>query len=102
MDNLITGRLSNINHRADQIDFQFIRNSVTKHISIEDEVDNILHFASTTSPKDYSLNPIHTLNVGAIWTLNVMGLARSKSTRFCLVSTSEVYGSPLEFPQNEA
>ena len=52
MDNVINGRVSNLNHRVAHIDFQFIRNSVTKHISIEEE-DSIPHFASTASPKDF-------------------------------------------------
>ena len=101
MDNVINGRVSNLNHRVAHIDFQFIRNSVTKHISIEEE-DSIPHFASTASPKDYSSNPIHTLTLGAIGTLNALRLVRSKNACFCLASTSEVYGSPLESPQTEA
>ena len=53
MDNVVNGRVSNLNHRVTHIVFQFIRNSVTKHISIEEEVDSILRFASTASPKDF-------------------------------------------------
>ena len=102
MDNVINERVSNLNRRAAHIDFQLIRNSVTKHISIEEEVDSILNFASIASPKDYSSNPIHPLSVGAIGTLNALRLVRSKNACFCLASISEVYGSPLEFPQNEA
>ena len=102
MDNVINGRVSNLNHRVTHIVFQFIRNSVTKHISIEEEEDSILHFTSTASPRDYSSNPIHTLTVGAIGTLNALRLVRSKNACFCLASTSEVYGSPLESPRNEA
>ncbi|MCL0055373.1 GDP-mannose 4,6-dehydratase [Dehalococcoidia bacterium] len=101
MDNVVNGRVSNLNHRVTHIVFQFIRNSVTKHISIEEE-DSIPHFASTASPKDYSSNPIHTLTVGAIGTLKALRLVRSKNACFCLASTSEVYGSPLESPQTEA
>ena len=102
MDNVINERVSNLNRRAAHIDFQLIRNSVTKHISIEEEVDSILHFASTASPKDYSSYPIHTLTVGATGTLNALNLVRSKNACFCLASVSEVYGSQLESPRNEA
>ena len=65
-------------------------------------MDSILHFASTASPKDYSSNPIHILTVGAIGTLNALRLVRSKNAYFCLASISEVCGSTLESPQNEA
>lgn len=53
MDNVINGRVSKLNHRVAHIVFQFIRNSVTKDISIEEEVDSILRFASTASQKGF-------------------------------------------------
>ena len=101
LDNLLTGRYSNIEHLTSDKRFQFIEGSVTEHISISENLDNVLHFASPASPTDYAGNPIHTLKVGAIGTLNALGLARSKCAKFCLASTSEIYGTPLESPQKE-
>ena len=46
--------------------------------------------------------PIQTLKVGSLGTHKALGLARAKSARFMLASTSEVYGDPLVHPQPES
>ncbi|HET7309546.1 MAG TPA: GDP-mannose 4,6-dehydratase, partial [Actinomycetota bacterium] len=46
-------------------------------------------------------HPIHTLKVGALGTLNALGLAKAKGAGFLLASTSEVYGDPQVHPQPE-
>jgi len=61
----------------------------------------VLHFASPASPADYQQHPIQTLKVGALGTHKALGLAKEKSARFLLASTSEVYGDPLVHPQRE-
>ena len=101
MDNLLTGRASNIEHLASNAKFKFLEGNVTEYIDCLEKLDFVLHFASPASPKDYFENPIHTLKVGALGTLNALGLARSKQAVFLLASTSEVYGDPLESPQRE-
>ena len=101
MDNLLTGRASNIEHLFSNGKFKFLEGNVTEYIDCPEKLDFVLHFASPASPKDYFENPIHTLKVGALGTLNALGLARSKQAVFLLASTSEVYGDPLESPQRE-
>src|SRR5699024_931812 len=64
-------------------------------------VDFILHFASPASPMDYLKMPIQTLKVGALGTHNLLGLAKEKNARILVASTSEVYGDPLQHPQDE-
>ena len=64
-------------------------------------MDAVLHFASPASPVDYLNYPIQTLKVGALGTHKALGLAKAKSARFLLASTSEVYGDPLVHPQTE-
>ena len=61
----------------------------------------MLHWASPASPIDYLELPIPTLKVGALGTHKALGLAKAKSARFVIASTSEVYGDPLEHPQKE-
>lgn len=100
-DNLLTGRLSNIDHLLGSSRFEFREGNVTEYLKFTEDIDFLLHFASPASPKDYFLNPIHTLKVGALGTHNALGLARAKGARFLLASTSEVYGDPLESPQKE-
>jgi dTDP-glucose 4,6-dehydratase len=101
MDNLITGSTRNIEHLAGRDDFHFIKQDVTNYIYIEGPVDVVLHFASPASPIDYLQLPIQTLKVGALGTHKALGLAKAKSAKFLLASTSEVYGDPLVHPQVE-
>jgi len=101
MDNLLTGNTANIEHLAGHDRFLFIKHDVTNYIFIEGRLDAVLHFASPASPIDYLELPIPTLKVGALGTHKALGLAKEKSARFLLASTSEVYGDPLIHPQTE-
>jgi dTDP-glucose 4,6-dehydratase len=66
------------------------------------EVDVVMHFASPASPADFERIPIQILKVGSLGTHNCLGLAKAKSARFFLASTSEVYGDPQIHPQPES
>jgi len=101
MDNLITGDLANIEHLFKLEQFEFYHHDVTSFIHVSGELHYILHFASPASPIDYLKIPIQTLKVGSLGTHNCMGLAKAKGARILVASTSEVYGDPLEHPQNE-
>lgn len=101
MDNLITGRMSNLKHLENNPNFEFVEHDVSEHISLEGGLDYILHFASPASPIDYLKIPIQTLKVGSLGTHNCLGLAKSKGARMIIASTSEVYGDPLVHPQTE-
>jgi dTDP-glucose 4,6-dehydratase len=101
MDNLITGRLKNIEHLFKNKNFEFYHHDVTKFIHVPGKLDYILHFASPASPIDYLKIPIQTLKVGSLGIHNCLGLAKSKGATVLIASTSEVYGDPLVHPQNE-
>ena len=101
IDNLITGDEANIAHLRANGEFRFLRQDVTKYLSVDGRVDYIFHFASPASPFDYLKFPIQTLKVGSLGTHNALGLAKAKGARFLLASTSEVYGDPLTHPQKE-
>ncbi len=100
IDNLLTGDLANIAHLSGK-EFVFITHNVTNYIHVDGPVDWVLHWASPASPRDYLEWPIPTLKVGALGTHNALGLAKAKGARFMIASTSEVYGDPLEHPQQE-
>ena len=102
MDNLITGKIENIEHHLQDRNFKFIKHNVSQYIDIKGKIDYILHFASPASPIDYLKYPIPTLKVGSLGTHNALGLAMAKGARFLLASTSEVYGDPLVNPQPES
>jgi dTDP-glucose 4,6-dehydratase len=101
MDNLITGRLENIEHLIKLPNFEFYHHDVTKFIHIPGNLDYILHFASPASPIDYLKIPIQTLKVSSLGTHNCLGLAKAKNARILVASTSEIYGDPLVHPQSE-
>jgi dTDP-glucose 4,6-dehydratase len=101
MDNLLTGRMKNIEHVLPNPNYTFIHHDVTNYIHISEDIDLILHFASPASPIDYLEMPIQTLKVGSLGTHNALGLAKAKNVRILLASTSEVYGDPLIHPQKE-
>lgn len=101
MDNLITGKLSNIEHLFPQEKFEFYHHDVSTFVHVSGKLDYILHFASPASPDDYLKMPIQTLKVSSLGTHNLLGLAKAKQARILVASTSEVYGDPLVHPQPE-
>lgn len=101
MDNLITGRLKNIEHLFSSEQFEFYHHDVSKFIHVSGPLDYILHFASPASPIDYLKIPIQTLKVGSLGIHNCLGLAKEKGARVLIASTSEVYGDPTVHPQSE-
>ena len=102
MDNLLTGDLKNIEHLFALENFHFYHHDVSKFVHVPGHLDAILHFASPASPIDYLEMPIQTLKVGSLGTHNLLGLAKDKKARLLIASTSEIYGDPLEHPQNES
>ena len=101
MDNLITGRLKNIEHLFPLENFEFYNQDVSTYIHVPGKLDYILHFASPASPIDYLKIPIQTLKVGSLGIHNCLGLARAKGATLMIASTSEVYGDPEVHPQTE-
>jgi len=102
LDNFITGSRENLRSLEGHPDFEFRQADVNHGIFIGGDAQYVLHFASPASPPQYDANPIHTLKVGTVGTMNMLGLARAKDATFLLASTSEVYGDPLVHPQPES
>jgi dTDP-glucose 4,6-dehydratase len=102
LDNLLTGRVENIEDLFGHDGFSFIKHDVTNFIHVPGPLDAVLHFASPASPADFERLPIQILKVGALGTHKALGLAKEKSARFLLASTSECYGDPEVNPQPES
>ena len=100
-DNLLTGRLSNLEHLRNESRFEFLQQDVCSPIECG-AVDYVFHFASPASPVDYAAHGIETLRVGSYGTFEVLELARRNGAKFMMASTSECYGDPLEHPQTES
>ena len=101
IDNLVTGDEANLVELKREARFDFVRHNVSEHIVVDGPVDAAMHLASPASVVDYLDMPIQTLKVGSLGTHNMLGLAKAKSAKFFLASTSEIYGDPLVHPQVE-
>ena len=100
-DNLLTGRMANLEHLLDESRFEFVERDVCQPFD-PGEVDYVFHFASPASPVDYLRHGIETLQVGSAGAINCLEIAKKYSAKFLLASTSECYGDPLEHPQKES
>jgi dTDP-glucose 4,6-dehydratase len=100
VDNLLTGRLSNLAHLRNESRFEFVEKDICEPFDVG-KVDYVFHFASPASPVDYSAHGIETLQVGSLGTFHALDAARKYGARYLVSSTSECYGDPLEHPQKE-
>ncbi len=102
IDSMITGSLRNLEHLQREPRFDLLRGDLCDPLDIAGPVHAVLDFASPASPVDYLRHPFETLRVGSIGVENALKLARRTGARFLLSSTSEVYGTALEYPQKES
>ena len=99
LDNLFTGRKSNIRHLLNNPHFEFVRHDVVDPFKFE--VDQIYNLACPASPIHYQYNPIKTVKTSVMGAINALGLAKRLNARILQASTSEVYGDPDVHPQKE-
>ena len=100
LDNFSTGKVSNLKKWINHPNFKIINHDVIKPIDLE--LDKIWHLASPASPIHYKANPIQTSRTIFLGTYNMLELAKKFKANFLLASTSEVYGDPEIYPQNES
>ncbi|HLZ70852.1 MAG TPA: UDP-glucuronic acid decarboxylase family protein [Dehalococcoidia bacterium] len=100
LDNLSTGRRSNIAALETEPRFTFLEHDVIGPLGFAADV--IFHLASPASPPGYLRRPVETMRVNSEGTLNLLEQARRNGAAFLLASTSEIYGDPLEHPQRES
>jgi dTDP-glucose 4,6-dehydratase len=101
VDDLSTGRRSNVAHLTGHPGFTLVEADVSRSLPVEGPVDGVLNLASPASPPDYLSRPLETLAVGSEGTRRGLELADRYGARFLLASTSEVYGDPAVHPQPE-
>jgi dTDP-glucose 4,6-dehydratase len=100
VDNLVTGRLSNLAHLRSDSRFEFRELNINEPFDVG-KVDFVFHFASPASPVDYHLHGIDTLKVGSLGTFHALDICKKYGAKYLISSTSECYGDPLEHPQKE-
>lgn len=99
VDNLYTGSLKNLELFVEHQRFSYISHDI--RLPLEGDFEEIYHLACPASPKHYQSDPRGTITTCFLGTLNVLELAERNSAKIFIASTSEVYGDPLEHPQNE-
>ena len=101
-DNLLTGRLGNIEHLRNDSRFEFVETDVCRPGQWGKlDLDYVFHFASPASPVDYAEHGIETLRVGSYGTFEALETALRCGAKFMMASTSECYGDPMVHPQPE-
>lgn len=99
LDNLSTGKLSNIEDMQAHLNFDFIQRDVQEPIDLQ--VDQIYNAACPASPPAYQKRPTDTIKTCVIGTMNMLDLATRYGATMLQFSTSEVYGDPTHSPQDE-
>lgn len=104
-DNLLTGSLDKLPHPTPD-NLKFIKCDVNNYqdlaaIMLAHRFDYVFHYAAMVGVKRTLNNPMGVLqDIEGI--KNVLSLAKNTSVkRVFYSSSSEVYGEPVEFPQNE-
>jgi len=101
LDDLSTGKRSNILELEANPNFSFVNHDLTKPYFPE-TIDGIFNLACPASPVHYQYNPIRTLKMGTLAMYNVLGMAAKFNIPILQASTSEVYGDPKVHPQSES
>ena len=99
IDNLYTGKMSNIEDLLNKDNFEFINHDITKPIKLK--VDQIYNAACPASPPAYQKSPTYTLKTCFIGIMNMLELAKKNNATMLQFSTSEIYGDPEVHPQTE-
>ncbi|MGO4910594.1 UDP-glucuronic acid decarboxylase family protein [Pseudorhodobacter sp. W20_MBD10_FR17] len=102
LDNLLTGRLSNIQHLLDHPRFRFVLHDIIAPLPYLGRIEQIYNLACAASPKKYQADPVHTFKTNVWGAVNLLELAADHDARILQSSTSEVYGDPCVSPQSES
>ncbi|HKU27257.1 MAG TPA: NAD-dependent epimerase/dehydratase family protein, partial [Candidatus Sulfotelmatobacter sp.] len=86
IDNLLTGRLSNLAHLQNEPRFEFVKKDICQPFDVG-KVNYVFHFASPASPVDYNTHGIATLKVGSLGTFHALDVARTYGAKFFISST---------------
>jgi UDP-glucuronate decarboxylase len=71
-------------------------------LSVERQpLHQIYNLACPASPPHYQADPMHTMMTSVEGTRHMLELAQRHQARFLQASTSEIYGDPLQHPQQE-
>jgi dTDP-glucose 4,6-dehydratase len=101
LDNFLTGDAANIQWLSRHEHFTFVEHDITHALKLEGPVDLVCNLACPASPVDFAKLGLEIMMVCSEGTRHMLDLAREKGAVLLHTSTSEVYGDPVEHPQNE-
>lgn len=107
LDNFTTGSNKNIAHLLENQNFKLFECDVRDKNKIagifqQEEVDLVYHCAAVVGVKRTLANPKEVFEVNINGTINVLDAAlKSGCQKVVNISSSEVYGNPVEVPQKE-
>ena len=103
LDNLSTGRLSNLSHHKKKV--EIIKTDISKNINIEKyfrRVDFVFHLAGIADIVPSIENPIKYFYSNVIGTLNVLqSINKNKIKKLIYAASASCYGIPKEYPTKE-
>lgn len=104
IDNLSTGRYSNVEHLEGEKNFRLIIDTVLNETLMEElirETDRVFHMASAVGVKLIMERPVQTIETIFRGTDVVLGFCSRYRKRVLIPSTSEVYGKGISVPFKE-
>lgn len=104
IDNLSTGRFSNITHLQNDPNFKYIIGTILDKKVMEGliaENDLIYHLAAAVGVKYIIDNPLLSLQTNILGTENVLEFSNKYKKKVLITSTSEIYGKSNSIPFNE-
>jgi len=104
LDDLSTGRASNIAHLVGTPPFEFVEGSVTDAPLVRDLVashDRVFHLAAAVGVRLVIDQPVQTIETNVGGASNVMAAAAGAGTPVLVASTSEAYGKSAALPFRE-
>ncbi len=104
IDNLSTGKYSNIIHLIHQQNFNYTIDSILNRELMQKlikEADQIYHLAAAVGVKYIIDNPLLSLRTNIVGTENVLEFANKYKKKVLIASTSEIYGKNDSIPFKE-
>lgn len=102
LDNFSSGSRRNVEDLRAEPRFHFTEHDITNPLPVEGPVDLICDLACPASPVDFGPRRLAILEVCSTGVRRLAELARERGATLLHASTSEVYGDPLEHPQQES
>jgi UDP-glucose 4-epimerase len=105
LDDMSTGRLSNIEHLIGRPGYSHRTGSVRDSVLVEglvDECDLVVHLAAAVGVRLIVERPVHTIETNVHGTEVVLNAVARQGKKVLITSTSEVYGKSAKVPFSEA